>query len=147
MGKQTIRDNVADLLTAKGFNVRTERLESDEHVAKLCSLFWREFKYNLETENKAQLLAIGYDDTLAAETAEAMVNGELDKVFANQKKHMEAVRKEIRSEILKETPKPGGGNSDKPMTKEEFRKMSSQERYEFSVNHPEEYKQLYGGNG
>lgn len=32
------------------------------------------------------------------------------------------------------------------MTLEQFRKLSPVERYEFSVNHPEEYKNLYGGN-
>ena len=96
--------------------------------------------------NKVRLLALGYEESLADETAEAMANGELDKVFANQKKHIESVEKKIKSEILKDTPKPNGGNSSNQMTKEKLRGMSSQERYKFSVEHPEEYKQLYGGN-
>ena len=32
------------------------------------------------------------------------------------------------------------------MTIEKFRKMTPQERYDFSEKHPEEYKTLYGGN-
>lgn len=32
------------------------------------------------------------------------------------------------------------------MTLEKFHKMNPAERYHFSVNHPDEYKQLYGGN-
>jgi hypothetical protein len=96
--------------------------------------------------NKAKLLALGYEESLADETAEAMANGELDKVFANQKKHLDAVEKKIRSDILKDTPKPGGGNSGVGVTKDQLRKMSAQERYDFSQQHPEEYKQLYGGN-
>ena len=96
--------------------------------------------------NKARLLGLGYEESLATETAEAMANGEIDKVFANQKKHLDAMEKKIRSEVLKDTPKPDGGNSSNTMTKENFRKMSSAERYEFSQKHPEEYKQLYGGN-
>jgi hypothetical protein len=32
------------------------------------------------------------------------------------------------------------------MTKEKLRGMTVQERYDYSVNHPEEYKKLYGGN-
>ena len=136
--KKQLREKMsADELKAKEDAEAKEKLQNDyDALLKKVSI----------SENKAQLLALGYDDALATETAEAMVNGELDKVFANQKKHMDAVRKEIRSEILKETPKPGGGKSDKTMTKEDFRKMSAQERYEFSVSHPEEYKQLYGGN-
>lgn len=31
------------------------------------------------------------------------------------------------------------------MTLENFRKLSSAERYDFSVNHPDEYKAMYGG--
>ncbi len=32
------------------------------------------------------------------------------------------------------------------MTLENFRKLSPAERYDFSVNHPDEYKAMYGGN-
>lgn len=32
------------------------------------------------------------------------------------------------------------------MTLEKLRKLTPMERYEFSVNHPDEYKELYGGN-
>ena len=96
--------------------------------------------------NKAKLLELGYESKLAEETAEAMANGELDKVFANQKKHLDNVEKKIKSEILKDTPKPEGGKSSNEMTKEKLRGMSAQERYNFSVEHPEEYKELYGGN-
>ena len=98
------------------------------------------------SENKARLLSLGYDDALATETAEAMVNGEIDKVFANQKKHIDAVEKRIRADILQGTPKPTGGNGSDTITKEKFSKMSIAEQYQFSVDHPDEYKKLYGGN-
>ncbi len=98
------------------------------------------------SENKAQLLALGYDDKLATETAEAMVGGDIAKVFANQKKHLEAVEKKVRSELTKGTPKVDGGNADVTMTKEALLKMSSADRYKFSQEHPDEYKTLYGGN-
>ena len=96
--------------------------------------------------HKAKYLSLGYDEKLANETAEAMANGEIDKVFANQKKHLEAVEKKIRADVLKETPKPEGGNGSDTMTKEKFSKMSTAEQYKFSVDRPEEYKKLYGGN-
>lgn len=98
------------------------------------------------SDNRAKLLSLGYDDTLASETAEALVSGDLDKVFANQKKLIESVEKKIRADILKGTPKPTGGNSSETITKETFSKMPLDEQYKFSVEHPEEYKQLYGGN-
>jgi hypothetical protein len=96
--------------------------------------------------HKTKYLALGYDEKLANETAEAMVNGELDKVFANQKKHLEALEKKIREDVLKDTPKPEGGKGSKTITKEQFSKMSIAEQYKFSTEHPEEYKTLYGGN-
>ena len=96
--------------------------------------------------HKANYLALGYDEKLANETAEALANGELDKVFANQKKHNESVERKIRADVLKETPKPEGGTGSETITKEMFSKMSIAEQYKYSVEHPEEYKKLYGGN-
>lgn len=98
------------------------------------------------SENKARLLALGYEDALAGEVAEAMADGDTEKVFAAQKKHLDSVEKKVREEVLKNTPKPVGGKSTDTITKEKLRAMTPQERYDFSVQHPEEYKNLYGGN-
>ena len=120
-----------------------EDAEKWEQIEKERDALLREKNVSL---NKAKLLGLGYEEGLADETAEAMVNGELDKVFANQKKHLDNLEKKIRSEILKDTPKPDGGSSSETMTKEKLRGMSPQDRYKYSVEHPEEYKQIYGGN-
>ena len=126
----------ADELKAKEDAESREKLQNDyDELLKKVTV----------SENKAKLLALGYDDALATETAEAMVNGEIDKVFANQKKHLDAVEKKVRSEILKDTPKPDGGSSEVTMTKEKLRGMSAEERYNYSVEHPDEYKEIYGG--
>lgn len=95
---------------------------------------------------KAKYLALGYDEKLAGETAEAMANGETDKVFTNHNKHLAAVEKRIRADVLKETPKPEGGEGSETITKEKFLKMSIAEQHKYSIEHPEEYKKLYGGN-
>lgn len=95
---------------------------------------------------KASYLSLGYEENLALATAEALANGELNKVFANQKKHNEAIEKKIRADVLNETPKPEGGNGSDIITKEKFSKMSIAEQHKYSVEHPEEYKMLYGGN-
>ena len=95
---------------------------------------------------KAKYLALGYAESLADETAEAMVNGETDKVFANHNKHLIAVEKKIRADVLKDTPKPEGGNGSDTMTKDKFLKMPIAEQHKYSVEHPEEYKKLYESN-
>lgn len=91
-------------------------------------------------------LAMGYDEKTAKSSAEALHKGDMATVFANQKAHNENREKALRAELLKETPPPAGGNPDNGMTIEQLRKMSAKERYEFSVNNPEQYKTLYGGN-
>jgi hypothetical protein len=120
--------------------------EETERMEEIQRKYDELLKETTVSKNKAKFLALGYDEALAAETAEAMVNGETEKVFAAQKKHLEAVEKKIRSDLLKETPKPEGGASSGTITKEAFNKMSIAEQYNFSVEHPDEYKKLYGGN-
>ena len=97
-------------------------------------------------ENKAKLVALGYDEKLADETAEAMVDGNLEKVFSNQRKHLDSFEKRVRAEALKDTPKPTPDGDSKTMTLEKLQKMSAQDRHAFYTEHPEEYKGLYGGN-
>lgn len=72
------------------------------------------------SKNKAKLIGLGYDESLAEETAEAMADGNLDKVFVNQKKHLEAFEKKVRADLLKDTPKPVGDGNSKPLTKTEI---------------------------
>ena len=92
-------------------------------------------------------LAMGYDEKTARSSAEALAKGDMETVFANQKKRIDGLTRDLETEKLKNTPAPAtGGNGDSAMTLETFRKMSPQERHEFSVKNPEEYKNLYGGN-
>lgn len=60
-------------------------------------------------ERKAKLIGIGYDEALAAATAKAMVDGDMDTVIANQSKYMEAREKDIRSKQMRQTPRPQVG--------------------------------------
>ncbi len=91
-------------------------------------------------------LALGYDEKTAKANAEALAKGDMETVFANHKTFIETREKALRAELLKQTPPPASGTPDKGMTLEQFRKMSPQERHEYSVSNPEAYKSLYGGN-
>lgn len=136
--KKRLREKMtADEIKAKEDAEKQEKLQSDyDALVKKVTI----------SENKAKLLALGYEDKLATETAEAMANGELDKVFANQKKHLEAVEKKIRQDILKDTPKPDGGNAGTTITKEQFDAMGYTERLKVFNENPEIYKEYTGGN-
>lgn len=66
------------------------------------------------SEFKAKLIAQGYDEALASDTAQAMADGDTDKVFANQGKFLEDYAKKVKADAMKKTPKPpaGDGSSD-----------------------------------
>ena len=119
-----------------------EKEESEELESKYNKLL-RESEIS---KHKAKLLALGYDEALADETATAMADGDSEKVFINQQKHLTAFEKKVRAEALKDTPKPTPDGDSKTMTLEKFRKLSPAERAAFYEEHPEEYKELYGGN-
>lgn len=147
-------DKTASELAEKKRELR-EKLSADE-AAKLKEQEERsqlEEKYNAllrestVSKNKAKLVALGYEEALADDTAEAMADGNLEKVFTNQKKYLESFEKKIRAEALKDTPKPTPDGDNKTMTLKKLREMSPSERLKFSEEHSDEYKELYtGGN-
>lgn len=136
--KKQLKDKMTDDEAAK-----QKEQEEREELQKNYEALLRK---STVAEHKAELLGMGYDEKLAQETAEAMTDGDTVKVFANQKKHLEAVEKKVRAEALKDTPKPTGDGDSKTMTLEKLRGMTPSERYTYSQEHPEEYKELYGGN-
>lgn len=74
------------------------------------------------TEHKAQYLSLGYDETLAGETAKAFADGDMEKVFANQKLFVENLKKAERAAALADG---GGGEppAGKGATKDEKEKQ------------------------
>lgn len=102
--------------------------EDSDKLEELQSKYDALLKESEITKNKARLLALGYEDKLAGETAEAIVNGELDKVFANQKKHLDSVEKKIREEVLTSTPRPTGGSGKGKSAEEILNITDSAER-------------------
>lgn len=58
-------------------------------------------------------LAMGYEESLAKTTAEALVAGDMETVFENQRSFAQAREKALRAEILKTTPRPMGGSEPK----------------------------------
>lgn len=58
-------------------------------------------------------------------------------------KQKEATEAKIREELINDTPKPTGGEGDKPMTKETFLKLGYNEQVKFKIENPEGYKQLF----
>ena len=86
---------------------------------------------------------IGMDAETAKSVAEALNAGETEKVFDGIRKFITAHDKSLHENALRNNQKlPGGGATDKPVTKEEFDKMSYREMVVFKQNHPEQYAEF-----
>lgn len=122
-----------------------KKQREQEEREELQNKYDKLLRESVIAKNKAKLVALGYDESLADETAEAMVDGDSEKVFANQQKHLASFEKKVRAEALKGTPKPTPDGDSKTMTLEKFRKLDPAERHKFYTEHPDEYRELYGG--
>ena len=77
---------------------------------------------------KTSYIALGYDEKLAQETAEAMAEGKMDIVLANGKKHQESMTAKIKEELMKGDPHPGGGDGKGADAAVEFAKAQAKAR-------------------
>ena len=73
---------------------------------------------------KASYLAMGYSEELAADTANALFEGNNEKLFENQKKHMEAVEKKAREDALRGSGRPGGSGDGSANVETEAEKLA-----------------------
>lgn len=151
--KKSMFDKVTSELAAKKRELREkmtaeeqQKQEEEQRQQELQAKYEALLKKTEISDYKAKLLGMGYEESLATATAEAMAGGDTEAVFAAQKKHLENVEKRVRAEALKDTPRPVPDGAGKTMTLERFRGLSSQERYAFSVSNPEEYAALYNTN-
>jgi len=97
------------------------------------------------SDNAAEFVKIGFGVEDAKAAANDLVNGNMQKVFVRLHSFVETLKEKAVSDAMKDTPRPESGVGVKTMTKDEFRKMSVEERYKYSIEHPEEYKEIYGG--
>lgn len=150
--RKDVFDKTASELAQKKKELK-EKMSEDEQKAqedkeareKLQADYESLLRENKISKYKANYLSMGYDSKLADEMAVAMADGDVDKLFKNQVKQNEILEKKIKAEILADTPKPNTNNNTKSMTLEDLRKMSPQDRLDFSEKNPEEYKALYEG--
>jgi hypothetical protein len=94
-------------------------------------------------ENAKGLVAIGYDEKLATEVATALYNGDAETVIKAQAKFVDAQKKAVLADAVKETPVPPVDNGDgKTLTKAEFSKMSLDEQMAVYEKTPDLYNEL-----
>lgn len=136
--KQTIKDHMTEdeakaAEAAEKYAAMVARVEQLEHEKAVSGYV-------------ASYLAMGYEANLAKSTAEALAKGDMDTVFKNQKTHADAREKALRTELLKQTPPPAAGSGDAKVTREDIKKMNLSELAKFAEEHPDTFKEFYGGN-
>lgn len=114
------------------------KLSEDEAAAAEREAKWAEMEAKLkelETEKtistyKASYLAMpGFDEKLAEDTAKALAESDMKKVFENQQKANAAYEKKLRADLVKQDPKPdgaGGKNEEKDEAVEFAKKLGKQ---------------------
>ena len=92
-------------------------------------------------ENKSKFVALGLTERMSAKTAEALVDGDFDTVFANLTKFKEAQEKAFKAEQTKQMPRPEGGNDpgDQTLKKGEIGNMSISELEQLAKANPEAF--------
>lgn len=133
-------------LKAKMTEDELAKAQADENMAAIMMELEQLRAEKIIGENATKFLELGYSSELAKATAEAMAKGEMDTVFKNHAKFIDSREKALRAEILKNTPVPPAGDSTKTVTREDYSKMSLDEKAKFAAENPDKVKEFYGGN-
>lgn len=147
--KETFDKTASELAAEK--KAKREKMSEDEAKAteaaeKLAAALERAEKAEnaLAVSNYVKsYIAMGYDEKLAQSTAEALSKGDMETVFANQKTHIKNRETALKAELLKQTPTPPAGGTPTGMKKEEFSKLSLDEKQKFAKENPDQYAAFY----
>ena len=121
-----------------------KKQEQADHLAQVEKELADLRKEKTVSEYAAKFLGMGYEESLAKETAQAIADGDAEKVFANQVKFNDALKKAAIADKLKSTPRPGvGSDGGTVMTLKKLRTLPDEEYDKFATEYPEEYKALY----
>ena len=134
------KKELADKLTEDEARALAEKEEKEAMKKELAELR----KKQQIADNKAKYLGLGYSEELAASTAEALAEGDMEKVFSNHKLHLENYEKSITDKLIGGTARQKGGsaNPSGTMTKEKLKAMTFEDRAKWATQNREEYTKL-----
>ena len=88
-----------------------KRQESQEAFEKMEAELASLRKEKVIAEHKAKFLSLGYEEDLALQTASALADGDMSKVFTNMAAFIETHDKAVLAQNMKSTPTPPAGTS------------------------------------
>ena len=106
-----------------------KKAEAEENNKKILEELETLRKEKTISDYTARYIAMGYAKELAADTAKAMAEGDMAKVFENGEKHKEDMEKKIREDLINGTKKPdgnsaGGDDKGKDLAVEKARELA-----------------------
>ena len=105
------------------------KVEQDKAMQEMQDKYNTLLKQSTIANHTAKYLAMpGYDEKLARETAEALFDGDMEKVFANQQKANESYEKKIKAEAMKGMRDPAKGDDDDKPANVEYAKQRGKAR-------------------
>ncbi len=125
-----------------------KKAEEDKARSELENKYQELLKKSTIAEHTSKYLALGYDEKLARSTAEALFDGDMDKVFQNQQTFNAAYEKKLRADLVKSDPRPGGagGGNDEKTAGEKIAERIGKNRAEANTAANEILKHFTGGN-
>lgn len=125
-----------------------DQQKKEEQESELATL--RETVETLQKEKKvselkANYLSMGYSEELATDTANALAEGDIAKVFANQKQFNTELENSVKANLIKGVPAPTGGTGGSTLTRDDIRKMSDKEKMALYETNREAYEAAYRG--
>lgn len=96
-------------------------------------------------EYRASLSELGFEAKLSADTAAALFDNDVPKVFANLKKFLEEFERNLKSELMAAVPQPGGAHGGEGEDKAvAFAKRRAQAKAAAAQQAAEARKQFFG---
>lgn len=132
------KKKLKDAETAK----MSEEEKKSQELAELKEQLDTLRKEKAIADNKAEFIALGYDDQMAAESASALLANDFQTVFKNQKAFLEGYSKKIEGDLLKGTKRPGASLGTGTITPEQFDKMNYTERVKLKAENPTLFAEL-----
>lgn len=121
---------------------QSEMQNKQSEYEKLSQDF-NDLKKQLDVSNKtSQLMKNGYSEELAKQSAQALVDGDFDTFMTIQNQFIAERDKINQAEAMRNTPRPASGSSTKTITKDEFGKMTYNQKVTLRQENPTLYEEL-----
>lgn len=143
--KATEAANLSKQLKSKMTDDEVAKAQADADRKALEDKYTELLRKSTIAEHTARYIAMpGYDEKLARETAEALFDGNMEKVFENQQKANAAYEKKLRADLVKQDPKPSGAGGDEEKDEAlEFAKKLGKQRADALKNTSEGLKHYF----